>query len=182
MRSALLKTILLAATTFSSLSGAWASGFICMSVDEDTQIRVEFTPIHPDGSNREPRIKEMTVSDPNVTLPYQHIATFFAADGVLTNDGGLIEGVVDLRFPGTSRRGERIGGTKLGALKTITLDIDFSYTEPSNDGSHYAAQATYLKRNGESLNQDFDCVLFMDSEGDTDFVTRLNSRLKSSVH
>lgn len=171
----LSQTLLLAATALVSLSNAWGSGFDCTSVDEDLQIRVVFTPIHPDGSHREPRVKEMTVLDPNLTAPFQHVATFLAADGLLTNEGGNIEAVVDLRFPGSARAGERIGGTKLGSLKTVTLDIDFSYTEPSNDGAHYAAQAVYLKRNGESLEQDFDCVLFMDSELDRELVKRLNS-------
>jgi hypothetical protein len=178
MNSKFKSTLIAAAAlvaTFASLATASASGFNCVSVDEDTKITVTFTPIHPDGSHREPRVKDMTVSDPNLTKPFQHIATFYATDGLLTNDGGNIEAVVDLRYPGSSRAGERVGGTKLGALKTITLDIDFTYTEPHNDGSHYAAVTTYLKRNGETLTQDFDCVLFMDTVADTDLVARLNS-------
>ncbi|HVK60759.1 MAG TPA: hypothetical protein VM432_04375 [Bdellovibrionales bacterium] len=172
-----LKNILLLASIVSMAPNAFASGFNCTSVDQDTMIEVVFTPIHPDGSHREPRVKQMTVSDPNVTEPFRHIATFLASDGLLTNEGGSIEAIVDLRFPGSSRKGERLGGTKLGALKTITLNIDFTYTEPTSNGAHYAAEATYVKRNGEEFQQDFDCVLFMDSTLDVDLVERLNSRI-----
>lgn len=143
---------------------ALADGFVCVSVDEDTRIDVYLTELDPEGPA--PSASKVVVSDPNRTPRHRHIATFTVEDGLLQTSGTQIHAIVDASKPGTSRGGERIGGTRLGLLSGLVLDIDVSYQEPIEEGVRYAAEVTYLKKNGEQLNQDFDCNLFKGTSPD----------------
>jgi hypothetical protein len=143
-------------TTLIALAHAQASDFACTSVDQDTRIDVS---IESDAAAQGHRAITMSIFDLNVSEPRQLIAKFVAADGLLNiNNNGVIIADVDLTNPNSSRRGERIGGTVLGALKSIVLDIDFSYQEAFKKGTGLSATVTYVKRNGEELVQDFDCI------------------------
>lgn len=139
---------------------AYASGFLCVSVDQDTQIEVYFS--SASSELEEPPVERMEIKDLMVSPRHQLIAKFHAADGVLSKSGNTIVAHVDLSLPDSSRRGERVGGTVLGALRSIQMEIDFSYQEPVQDGTRFAALVTYLKRNGEELAQDFDCNRYSD--------------------
>lgn len=143
---------------------ARAGGFVCVSVDDDTRIDVYLTAIDPNGPA--PTASKLVVTDPNRTPRYRHVATFDEADGVLQTSGTQIHALVDLTKAGTSRAGERIGGTKLGLLTGLVLDIDVSYQEPIEEGVRYAAEVTYLKKSGQELHQDFDCNLFKGTSPD----------------
>lgn len=148
---------------------ARADGFACTSVDQDTKIAVYFD--EANKGNAGPRASRMVVTDPTVSVKRQLIAQFAAADGLLNNSGSVVIAYVDLNHPDSSRRGEHVGGTVLGALSSIVLDIDFTYEEPVEDGTELSAQVVYLKRNGEELTQDFDCVRYRDpSRMERDFV------------
>ncbi|MES2963676.1 MAG: hypothetical protein V4760_07275 [Bdellovibrionota bacterium] len=143
---------------------AKADGFVCISVDDDTRIDVYLTKFDTDGPA--PTASKLVVSDPNRTPRYRHIATFDVADGVLQSTGTQVHATVDLTKPGTARAGERIGGTKLGLLIGLVLDIDVSYQEPIKEGVRYSAEVTYLKKSGQELTQDFDCILFKGTSPD----------------
>jgi hypothetical protein len=143
---------------------AKADGFVCISVDDDTRIDVYLTEIDTQGPA--PTASKLVVSDPNRTPRYRHIATFDVADGQLQTTGTQIHALVDLSKPGTARGGERIGGTKLGLLTGLVLDIDISYQEPIKEGVRYSAEVVYLKKSGQELSQDFDCNLFKGTSPD----------------
>ncbi len=143
---------------------AHADGFVCLSVDEATRIDVYLSGL--DTQSPEPRATKLVVSDPNRTPRYRHIATFEAEEGVLETSGTQIHGIVDLLKKGTSRAGERIGGTKLGLLAGILLDIDVTYQEPIEVGVRYSAEVAYVKHSGQELRQDFDCTLFKGTSPD----------------
>lgn len=151
--------ILLAAFAVPSL--ARAEGFTCTSVDQDTKINVYFEP--GTGHNESgPRASKMIISDPTVKPKNQFVAAFKAVDGLLNNSESVIVAYVDLSNPLSSRRGERVGGTTLGSLHSIILDIDYSYQEPVKFGTQLAGQVIFLKNNGEELTQDFDCIRYDD--------------------
>lgn len=148
---------LLVSSFFAMLASPAFAGtttFSCTSVDQDTQIDVTFeTHEETEASS----VHRMVLLDPNVRQERQHIATFYAADGVLKAAGSTIVATVDLTKPESSRAGERVGGTRLGALDSIVLEIDFSYTENLNHERKFSGLVTYRKKNGDELMQDFDC-------------------------
>lgn len=143
----------------------------CVSVDGDTELDILFQ-IEEDRY----RGVWMVASDPTVAPENAEIARFEAADGLLSNSDTLVVGHVDLRNPKTGRKGERIGGTVLGALKLIMLDLDVDLFElnasatadvaqPADTSiaaagvpAKFSAQATYFKRNGDQHVQDLDCT------------------------
>ena len=143
---------------------AFASGFTCLSVDRDTRIN-----IMTDHPNAGQIAQSLVVIDPSATAAKQVIATFAIDDGLLkttaTEFGTLFTAHVDTSFPGSSRAGRKVGGTNLGSLDSISLEVE-TVTErrPTplfDDGSMFAAQAIYKKKNGQELKQDFDCLLFL---------------------
>lgn len=146
----------------------------CVSVDGDTELDILF-------QMEEDRYRGvwMVASDPTVAPENSEIARFEADEGLLSNSDTLVVAHVDPRNPKTGRKGERIGGTVLGALKLIMLDLDVDLFElnasATADGAlsanasgvtvattgvpaKFSAQATYFKRNGDQHVQDFDCT------------------------
>jgi hypothetical protein len=140
-----------------------AEGLLCLSVDQDTRIEVYFGST-AGAQDANTQVHTMIVSDPTVAMKRQQIAKFLAADGLLAVQNGAIVGVIDPRNPNTARRGEHIGGTLLGALRSIALEVDFSRGMPVKGGMRHSAQVMYTKRNGQQLTQDFDCVRFQDEK------------------
>ncbi len=133
----------------------------CVSVDGDTAFDILFQ-IEEDRY----RAVWMVASDPTVSIENTEIARFEADEGLLSNSDTLVVAHVDPKNPKTGRKGERIGGTVLGALTKITLDIDVDLfavnsssaaAEAATVPSRFSAQATYFKRNGDQYDQDFDC-------------------------
>lgn len=143
----------------------------CVSVDGDTELDILFQ-IEEDRY----RSVWMVASDPTVAPENSEIARFEAAEGLLSNSDTLVVAHVDLRNPKTGRKGERIGGTVLGALKLIMLDLDVDLFELNASAAaagtasagtpvetlgvpaKFSAQATYFKRNGDQHVQDLDCT------------------------
>lgn len=159
--SSLFLCLFLAVLLLPTLSQA--SGFVCASVDQDTKIIVHFD-ANPAPDDSGPRALKMIMLDPTVSVRNQLIAQFSSADGLLNNSRGVIVAYVDLNHPDSSRRGERVGGTVLGALSSIILEIDYAYEEPLAEGEQFSGQVVYLKRNGKELTQDFDCTHFKSLE------------------
>jgi len=152
-----VSTLLL--TAFLGLpSLAHAAGFVCIDVDQDTRIDVYLSSLDPQGPA--PVATKLVLLDPSRSAKRQNIATFDVNDGLLQTSGSQVRAVVDLTKPGTSRGGERVGGTRLNQLEALVLNIDVSYEEPINEGARYSAEVTYVKKNGQELHQDFDCNLF----------------------
>lgn len=125
----------------------------CLGTDGDVKFEVQVDRARA----RYPKALAMRVSDPNVSLSRQEIAFFDAKDGLLTTDGNQFTGHVSDAHPLTGRRGERIGGTLLGALEQVTLEVDIDFTEEPSARKRHAAVVTYMKKNGEELVQDLDC-------------------------
>ena len=143
----------------------------CVSVDGDTELDILFQ-IEEDRY----RSVWMVASDPTVAPENSEIARFEAAEGLLSNSDTLVVAHVDPRNPKTGRKGERIGGTVLGALKLIMLDLDVDLFELNASAAaagaasagtpvetlgvpaKFSAQATYFKRNGDQHVQDLDCT------------------------
>lgn len=105
-----------------------------------------------------PSALSMRVSDPNVAEVRSEIALFEASAGVLNNTDGTLVGYVDHTNPNTGRKGERIGRTTLGKLRSIMVSLDIDFDLASSPLKKYSAQALYLKLSGEQLVQDLDCV------------------------
>jgi hypothetical protein len=161
-----LAKLALAAVVASSImaSVASAQGFICTSLDETTQIDIYLV---GGGSLHEfrpaPRGKMMVVKDITLNPKRQVVATFSTKEGLLRTKDTSFIGKVDPKHPDTNSSGKRVGGTRLGQLKTITVEIDYSFQEKVSDGVRLAAQVTYNKLNGEDLAEDFECVYHSDS-------------------
>jgi hypothetical protein len=125
----------------------------CLGIDGDVKFEVQVDRTKPSF----PIALAMRVSDPNVSEERQEIAFFDAQDGMLSTNGNEFVGHVSDFHPLTSRRGERIGGTVLGALKQVALEVEIDFTQEPGPRKRHAAMATYLKKNGEELVQDLDC-------------------------
>ena len=122
--------IVLLATLLSTT--AFADGFICESAEQNLKVHV-YNQVQPELGTRSAAI--MILSDTSVQAGRKTIATFSSTDALLTNDGASYTAKVDLRFNNSGRKGENIGGTKLGELKNVTLDVAFSYSEPVEAGA-----------------------------------------------
>ena len=123
----------------------------------DGEVRFEMVIEIPNESDS-PQALSMRVSDPNVSKERSEIASFEYADGLLNNTGGVLVGYVDLSNPKTGRKGERIGGTTLGQLRSVMVTLDIDFNSAFVAGKVSSAQAVYLKKIGEELVQDLDCV------------------------
>lgn len=148
-----MAVVAVAASVSFAATSAQAAGFSCMSVDRNERMDLFFDSLEAGAP-----ATELVVMNPNVSKRRRHVATFSAADGLLKTDGRAVEALVDTSFPESSRKGERIGGTTLGALALVRLDIDAQ--EQLLAGHAFAAQATYVKKSGQELTQDFDCLVF----------------------
>lgn len=125
----------------------------CLGTDGDVKFEIQIDRVDPQF----PQAMAMRVSDPNVSIARQEIAFFDASQGLLSTEGTSITGHVSEVHPLTSRRGERIGGTVLGALKQVTVVLDIDFSQELNPRKRHAATVTYLKKIGEELVQDLDC-------------------------
>ena len=128
---------------------------ICQGVDGEVRFDIL---VEIPNTVDSPNALSMRVSDPNVSEQRAEIALFEASAGVLNNNNGTLVGYVDHGNPNTARKGERIGGTTLGRLRSIMLSLDIDFDLASSPLKKYSAQALYLKLTGEQLVQDLDCV------------------------
>ena len=148
--------ILVAAMATIASSGALADGFVCAN---DKIIVKIYNHVDAKAGTRTPAV--MVVSDPNVQAGRKTIARFTDANGRITSKGAHYSSDVDLRFSDSSRKGELIGGTKLGELDTIVLDVDYNFSQPVDAGSRVSGLLTLNKRNGKSIEIELDCKRYL---------------------
>lgn len=106
------------------------------------------------------RALAMRLSDPSVALGRSEIALFQASERTLIFRESVITGRIDPMNPKTNRAGERVGGTRLGELSTLSLDLRWPLAEVAQrqSGRRFGGQALYVKKNGDELVQDLDCA------------------------
>lgn len=138
-------------------TGAKADGFICSSED-GLNVKV-FNKTGALEGTRNGAI--MILSDSNIGSGNKTIATFPSDNTLLTQSGASYNAHVDLRYVESSRKGELIGGTKLGQLRDIALDVDFLYSEPVSNGKKLPATLTLMKRNGAEIMIDMVCKRYL---------------------
>jgi hypothetical protein len=103
----------------------------------------------------------MVVSDPEVRDGDKTIARFTDTKGTVTNSGATYTADVDLRFSDSNKAGRLIGGTKLGQLDTIVLDVDFSYAQPVDNGDSVDGVLHLNKRGGGEIALDVTCERYL---------------------
>lgn len=153
---------LLIAMLLLSSSSAFAGGYACLSVDRDTQVVIDFAP----GTST---AKQVQFIDPELSKAAQVLATFTADDQVLStedsSDGVRFTSIVNENIP---HPGKHLGGTRVGLLAKVVLNVqtiaENARIQAVTDGTMYAAQASYVKKDGQVLTQDFDCALFLGEE------------------
>jgi hypothetical protein len=149
-----------------ALSGtaAQADGFTCQGRSTGINIKV-FNHTDPNAGTRVAAV--MVLSNPNIQSPNKTIAKFTSQNATLAYKGnGVWKAKVDLRYSDTSRKGELIGGTKLGQLSAVDLDLAFNYSSYETQ----LAQATqtngvirYFKRNGDYNVESVTCKRYLKS-------------------
>lgn len=137
---------------------SFADGFRCQAVDGSINAQV-FNHTNPNQGTRVASV--LILSDPTVQHGNRTIATFKNVQGTLTNYGTSYVANVDLRFTEISRKGEYLFGTRLGELKTIRLDVDFSYNEPLSKGEMVKGIITAWKRSGQRHSINMECERYL---------------------
>jgi hypothetical protein len=156
-----MKNLVLAALSLMSLN-AFADGFVCENLNENIRVKA-FNHVRPEQGTRDGAI--MILSNPSVSEGRKTIATFSEAESLLTNDAATYTAAVDLRYKDSARKGELVAGTKLGELKHIILDVDFTYSKPVQDGTELAGELILKKRNGdEDIRVDVTCIRYLKGE------------------
>jgi len=160
MKTFVMKTVAVIATIVGS--AAYADGFVCENLDENVTIKV-YNQVQPTEGTRNAAI--MVLSDPSISDGKKTTATFAADNSLVTNQGSVYTSEVDLRFNTSNLKGRNFAGTKLGNVKYITLDVDFSYDHPIADGAQVDGQLIVMKRNGtEDIQLPVTCTRYLKGE------------------
>lgn len=152
-----MKKIVLIAGLVLGMNNASASGFVCETLAQDLNVKVYN---HTQASEGTRNGAIMILSDPTVSYGRKTIAKF-KSSSLLTGSASEYTAYVDLRYVDSSRKGENIGGTKLGQLDEIILNVDFSYAETLAAGDEVSGVLTLVKRNGDEITHDMSCVRYL---------------------
>lgn len=153
-----MKAILvLTAAALMATTQAKADGFVC-TTETGMNVKV-FNHTQPELGTRTGAI--MVVSDSSVNSGRKTIATFKDLTGTLTSKELVYTSKVDLRFNDSGRKGEWIGGTKLGELSSVVLKLNFSYAAPKEESEYVSGKLILNKRNGEVLREAVDCARYL---------------------
>ncbi len=152
-----MKTLFVLAAVLVS-ANAHADGFTCEATRDSLAVTV-YNHTQPSEGTRNAAV--MVVSDPSLQFGNKTVARFSDVNSTLSNRGAFYVADVDLRFNDSGRKGELIGGTKLGQLKHIKLDVDFSYGEPVNAGDVVPALLSLIKRNGDTIEISMNCSRYL---------------------
>lgn len=128
-------------------SAAHADGFICENQEGNLRIKV-FHHTQPELGTR--NVAVMVVSDPTISSGRKTIATFDADKALLTSSSATYTASVDLRFATSNRKGENVGGTKLGELDQVILAVNYSFNEPVAAGTEVGGEAVLVRRGSAS--------------------------------
>lgn len=157
-----LKAFALSLITLASASIAKADGFKCMTAEGYLAVKV-YNHTEPSMGTRS--VSTMIISDPSVGFGRKTVALFTSEKGTLAAHGlGKYVAAVDLRMKASRRAGEYLVGTRLGELDTISLDLDFNYAYPVEDGAEVLGLATFVKRNGEVLSRELVCSRYLKAD------------------
>lgn len=148
---------MIALFTLISSTVAMADGFVCTS-ESGLNLKVYN---HTDANAGTRTASVLVISDSSIGGGSKTIARFTDVKGTLSSSSQVYTANVDLRFTDSSRKGELIGGTKLGQLDQIVLAVDFSYTQPMADGEQTSAQLTLVKRNGDEIVENVNCIRYL---------------------
>lgn len=148
---------MIALLTVLSSTVAMADGFVCTS-ESGLNLKVYN---HTNANQGTRTAAVMVISDSSVGAGNKVIARFTDVKGTLTSKSQIYTANVDLRFSDSNRKGELIGGTKLGQLDQIELAVDFSYAEPMAHGEETKAFLTLIKRNGAELIESVSCLRYL---------------------
>lgn len=151
-----MKSLAIAALALISSSTAFADGFVCKN--EDLAVKV-YNHTQPEVGTRTAAL--MVISDRSVQAGRKTIARFQDSKGRISNKGARYTADVDLRYADSARAGENIGGTKLGELDTIELDVEFSYAQPVAAGELVSGTLTLNKRNGQVIELELECARYL---------------------
>jgi hypothetical protein len=146
-----------------SIQGAHADGFDCQARNTGLLIHIVNSP-NPAVGTRTP--DTMVIRNPLLKPEQQEIVRFSHQNRTLTYLGrGNYLGEVDRRFIDSGRQGENIAGTKLGHLKSVLIDLEFSYAhsdiELANSVKEVPGKIFYSKRTGEILEEPVMCRRFL---------------------
>lgn len=139
-------------------TAAHADGFECEATAADLAVKV-YNHVNAEEGTRNAAI--MILSNPAVKKGNKTIAVFQDANGVLENEGVQYTANVDLRFRDSKRKGELVGGTKLGFLDTISLNVGFAYGQDVEDGDFLPGTITLVKRDGKVIHLDAECTRYL---------------------
>ena len=155
MKKLVVSIVMLAATS------AMADGFVCESLDGALKVKV-FNKTQPSEGTRNAAI--MILSDASVGFGNKTIAKLSAEATTLSNEGTSYQGKVDLRRVDSDRSGELVAGTKLGYIKNINLEVDFSYARPVLAGTSVRGWLNIEKRDGSTITEKLECQRYLKGE------------------
>lgn len=137
---------------------AVADGFVCDAEDGNLRVKV-LNHVKPEEGTRNAAV--MILSDTAISVGRKTIARFTDVKETLANSGAHYVADVDLRFADSRRKGELIGGTKLGQLDSILLDVAFTYAAPMEAGETTPAVLTLIKRSGDQIMLQMECTRYL---------------------
>ena len=155
-----MKALITALVLLTSAAVAKADGFVCTS-ESGLVVRVYNHVNAIDGTRT---ASQMIVSNQTIGVGSKTVASFSAEKGTLSSFEQTYIGKVDLRVSESSRKGELVGGTKLGYLKFIILSVDFSYSQPLPHGTLLEGVLTLQKRSGEENIEAVTCARYLKHE------------------
>lgn len=142
-------------------AAAQADGFNCQGRSTGIKIKL-YNNTQPEMGSR--KVAVMVLSNPEIASPNKTISKFNGANTLSYKGYGKYEAKVDFRFKDTGHPGELIGGTKLGQLKTINLDLNFSYNTLDVElakVSSVTGVIKYVKRNGDINSESVTCARYL---------------------
>ena len=152
-----MKKLIVIAIALASTS-AFADGFVCQTHNNTLTVKAYD---NTDAGQGTRNAAVMVLSDPEVRDGNKTIARFTDVKGTVTNHGAQYVGNVDLRFNDSNKAGRLIGGTKLGQVDTIELDVDFSFAQPIENGESAEGVLHLNKRGGGEIALDVDCTRYL---------------------
>lgn len=137
---------------------ARADGWVCGTTDSELKIQV-YNHVDADRGTRNAAV--MVISDKSVRGGNKTIASFSDAEGSLTNSGATYLARVDRHIAEGGRVGEYIGGTRLGYVRTVLLDVYFNYGRPVRDGLLVNGKLVLEKLNGQTVTKHVGCARYL---------------------
>lgn len=151
--------MMLILATIAASSNAMADGFRCQTT-EGMALNIQiYNHVQPANGTRNAAV--IVIADPSIQQGNKTVARFEDVDGLLSNKGAKYIASVDLRHNDMGPKGRNIGGTKMAFLKTVYVDIDFTYSNPARRGAPLAGEISFVKRNGETITAELACARYL---------------------